>query len=113
MESQSFALHTGMVISAEGIAINEVEGSYLMASPGGGSSKIYGPDGKAITTDVPETEERLIYANLDLNRCVVANGLIDCIGQYSRPDILSLTVNTGARPHIRYTDGSSDNENQH
>jgi nitrilase len=100
MESQTFVLHTGTVISARGVEVNEVEDSGVMSVPGGGSSIVYGPDGTA--GDLPATEEGLIYCDLKMDDCIVTKGMIDSIGHYSRPDILSLTVNTETMEHVRY-----------
>ncbi len=44
----------------------------------------------------------MIYADLDMDRGVYAKSFIDCVGQYSRPDILSLTVDASRREHVRY-----------
>jgi hypothetical protein len=100
MEAQTFVPHTGTVISARGVEVNEVEGSGVMSVPGGGSSIVYGPDGTALTDDLPATEEGLIYCDLKMDDCIVAKGMIDSIGNYSRPDILSLTVNTETMEQI-------------
>jgi nitrilase len=102
MESQTFALHTGTVISARGVELNEAEASGVMSVPGGGSSIVYGPDGTALTEDLPATEEGLIYCDLKMDDCIIAKGMIDSIGHYSRPDILSLTVNTETMEHVHY-----------
>ena len=60
MEPQTFALHTGTVISARGVKINEVEGVGVMSVPGGGSSIVYAPDGTTLIEDLPAAEEGLI-----------------------------------------------------
>jgi nitrilase len=102
MESQTFALHTGTVISARGVGVNEVEGSGVMPVPREGSSIVYGPNGTALTEDSPATEEGLIYCDLKMNDCIIAKGMVDSTGHYSRLDILSLTVNTEIMEHVRY-----------
>lgn len=73
-----------------------------MSVPGGGSSIVYGPDGMALTEDLPVTEEGLIYCNLNMDTRIVFKGLIDCVGQYSRPDMLSLSVDAQSKAHVRY-----------
>jgi hypothetical protein len=37
-----------------------------------------------------------------MDNCIIAKGMIDSIGHYSRLDILSLTVNTEIMEHVRY-----------
>jgi len=37
-----------------------------------------------------------------MDNCITAKGMIDSIGHYSRPDILSLTVNTETMEHVCY-----------
>lgn len=61
----------------------------------------YGPDGRALTQDLPEIEA-LIYCKLNMDRCVFTKPFIDCVGQSSRPDILSLAVDVSAKEHVNY-----------
>ncbi|OJJ56745.1 hypothetical protein ASPSYDRAFT_1182467 [Aspergillus sydowii CBS 593.65] len=110
MESQAFGLHTSTVISTAGVEVNEAQGARLMSTPGGGASIVYGPDGKALTEDLPETEEGMVYCDLNMDTCVVAKSFIDCIGQYSRPDILSLSVDQRPRRHVHYAIDASELE---
>ena len=46
-------------------------------------------------------KEGVIYCDLKMDMCIVAKGLIDCVGQYSRPDVMSLTVDNGKKEHAR------------
>ena len=61
-----------------------------MNTPGGGSSAIYGPDGRQISEDVDETQEGIIYADLDVGEIRRAKSFLDIVGHYSRPDLLWL-----------------------
>ncbi|GKT46598.1 arylacetonitrilase [Colletotrichum spaethianum] len=63
-----------------------------MCTPGGGSSAIFGPDGRRITEPVNETTETIIYADLDMDAIHRAKMFADCTGHYSRPDLLRLSV---------------------
>lgn len=93
MESQTFVLHTTAVLSQK--SIDEMQlGPGLFGQPGGGSSAVYGPDGRQISEDIPQTEEGIIYADLDMNLILVAKSFADATGHYSRADMLSLTVDT-------------------
>ena len=67
--------------------------------PGGGSSAIFGPDGRQLSVDIPETEEGIVYANLDLDEILKAKGFLDICGHYSRPDLLWLGVDAREKRH--------------
>lgn len=57
---------------------------------------IYGPDGKPLAEALPSGEEGILKANIDLSDIDYAKGMIDTVGHYSRPDLLSLHVNPKA-----------------
>lgn len=54
-------------------------------------SMILGPDGTAIS-EVLRDEEGIVYADIDLARCVVAKQFQDVVGYYNRFDIFNLQV---------------------
>lgn len=100
MESNSFVLHTTAVLSEAGITKMSTElGS--MNVPGGGSSAIFGPDGRKLSTDIPSTEEGILYATLNLEDIIHSKHFVDVCGHYSRPDLLWLGVDDGAKLHVR------------
>jgi nitrilase len=61
--------------------------------PGGGFSMIFGPDGRPLAKALPAGEEGIISAVVDLQDIDSAKAMIDTVGHYSRPDLLSLLVN--------------------
>ena len=65
-------------------------GGLLMSSPGGGSSAIFGPDGRRLSDPVDSTTETIIYADLDLDEIVRIKMFADSVGHYSRPDLMCL-----------------------
>ena len=73
----------------------------LMNMPGGGSSAVYGPDGRQLSEDIDSTEEGIIYADLDLDAILDAKSFLDVVGHYSRPDLFWLCVFTSGRLHTR------------
>jgi aliphatic nitrilase len=60
---------------------------------GGGFAMIYGPDGRPLCEPIPETEEGLLYADVDLGSISLAKAAYDPAGHYSRPDVLRLLFN--------------------
>lgn len=73
----------------------------VMGFPGGGSSAIFGPDGRKLSKDIPETQEGILYADLDFDEVLRSKGFIDICGHYSRPDMLWLGVDDQEKLHRR------------
>jgi len=104
IESGTFVLHCTALISQKGIdALQTIPGA-PMSAPGGGSSAVFGPDGRRLTEPVDETKETIIYADLDMDDLIKARMFTDCIGHYSRPDLLWLGVSKGVKSHVRGED---------
>ncbi|KAF9772313.1 hypothetical protein IL306_009977 [Fusarium sp. DS 682] len=101
IESQAFVLHATSVISEQGIELMDTEGGAVMSTPGGGSSAIFGPDGRILTEDMPQSEEGILYATLDLDEILRCKSFVDVCGHYSRPDILWLGVDREVKKHIQ------------
>jgi nitrilase len=59
---------------------------------GGGFTGIYAPDGQLISTPLPEGQEGLVYADLDLGTISLAKAAADPAGHYSRPDVTRLLL---------------------
>lgn len=57
-----------------------------------GGSAIVGPDGEVLAGPV-WNEEKILYADLDLQRIVEERRVFDVTGHYSRPDVLRLRFN--------------------
>lgn len=92
MESGTFVLHCTQVITEKGIKAMNTGGQAIMSTPGGGFTTIYGPDGRVITEALPEDEEGIIYAELDMDELVRTKMFVDSTGHFSRPDVLWLGV---------------------
>jgi aliphatic nitrilase len=58
-------------------------------------SGIFGPDGQPVG-DLLVDEEGIVYADVDLEQCLVPKLFHDITGHYNRFDVLSLTVNDRA-----------------
>ena len=62
--------------------------------PGGGFARIYGPDGARLGNTLPETEEGLVLADIDLGVISLAKSAADPAGHYARPDVTRLLLNS-------------------
>jgi nitrilase len=89
------------VLSHKGIELMDTSKGPIMSRPGGGSSAIFGPDGRQLSEDIPETEEGIIYANVNLDSILGAKSFLDIVGHYSRPDLLWLGVDKREKLHCR------------
>jgi nitrilase len=110
LEGGCFVLASTQVISDEGIALfTRTDAQRQMISAGGGFSRIYGPDGKQISTDLPEDQEGLVYADIDLAAIALAKNAFDPAGHYSRSDVTRLLLDSRPRSVVvtAGSDGSS------
>jgi nitrilase len=55
-------------------------------------SGIYGPDGRLVGAPIID-DEGIVYADIDLNRCIEPKQYHDILGHYNRFDIFNLEVN--------------------
>ncbi|KAF6219389.1 hypothetical protein HO133_005215 [Letharia lupina] len=61
---------------------------------------IYGPDGAPLVEPLAPDQEGILYADIDLSTIDFAKQMIDVVGRYSRPDLLSLQMNTELAKHV-------------
>lgn len=100
MESQAFVLHSTAVYSSKAVELFRTEETLIFNRAGGGSSAIFAPDGRKISEDLPETEEGIIYADLNMDLIIQCRSFLDCVGHYSRPDLLWLGVDAREKKHL-------------
>ncbi|TDZ61432.1 Arylacetonitrilase [Colletotrichum trifolii] len=92
IEANAFVLHCTAVVSGKGVEMHGTAGGAIMNAPGGGSSAIFGPDGRRLTEPVDDTTETILYADLDMDAIHRTKMFADCTGHYSRPDLMRLVV---------------------
>ncbi len=63
-----------------------------------------GPNGAVIGEPLID-EEGIVYADIDLLKCIQPKQMHDILGHYNRFDIFDLRVNTAPRKNITFTDG--------
>lgn len=108
LEGGVFVLHATAVISEKGIQKMGTTGGMIFEQNGGGCSAVFGPDGRRLTEELPETEEGLVFADLDLDAILMARSLVDACGHYSRPDMLWLGVDDREKLHKRSQDDDTE-----
>ncbi|KAK8217585.1 hypothetical protein M8818_001343 [Zalaria obscura] len=103
MEGQCFVLCATQIIKEENFARAGVQGKGIFKGDSGGFAMIFGPDGTPLVEPLGEGEEGILQADIDLKTIDFAKNMCDPVGQYSRPDLLSLNVNMTAAKQVHYT----------
>ncbi|MCF2527314.1 carbon-nitrogen hydrolase family protein [Yinghuangia soli] len=65
-------------------------------------SGIFGPDGRPVTDPLVD-DDGIVYAEIDLNRCIQPKQMHDILGHYNRFDIFDLRVDTTPRSPVTFT----------
>jgi nitrilase len=99
-------LHATATFSQKAVDLFRNANAALFNAGGGGSSAIFGPDGRKLSEDLPEEEEGILYASIDLDEILKVKGFLDACGHYSRPDLLWLGVNSNPQ-ELKRTASSS------
>lgn len=68
---------------------------------------IIGPNGAVMGNPLID-EEGIVYAEIDLNRCIQPKQMHDILGHYNRFDIFDLRVNRRAQTNIQFVDSNED-----
>ncbi|HXV98046.1 MAG TPA: carbon-nitrogen hydrolase family protein [Anaerolineae bacterium] len=102
-EGQCFVLAPCATVSKEMIEmlIDDPKKEPLLLE-GGGFTMIYGPDGRPLAKPLPENEEGLLYADIDLGMISIAKAAADPAGHYSRPDVTRLLFNPAPANRVEY-----------
>ena len=112
IESATFVLHCTSVMTQSGIDAMDTSSSPLFAKPGGGYSAIFGPDGRRFSEPIPADQEGIVYADLPMDLLITMRSFVDCVGHYSRPDLLWLGVDKREKKHVRSEEGRVDVEKE-
>ena len=68
---------------------------------------IIGPNGAVIGEPLID-DEGIVYADIDLSKCIQPKQMHDILGHYNRFDIFDLRVNTAPRKNITFIDNEQD-----
>ncbi|MFF2653677.1 carbon-nitrogen hydrolase family protein [Streptomyces sp. NPDC058045] len=91
-EGKLFSVVSCSTISEEMIetlAADDPETAEAMRRPRSALSGIFGPDGRPVTEPLVD-EEGIVYAEIDLGRCIQPKQMHDIIGHYNRFDVFRL-----------------------
>lgn len=83
------------------------EAGQLLTRSHSAFSGIIGPNGATVGTPLID-EEGIVYADIDLSKCIQPKQMHDILGHYNRFDIFDLRVNTAPTRKITFID-SNDN----
>lgn len=105
LEGAVYVLCTNQPLSPEGSKLNSegqasADMGSFMLSGGGGRAAVFGPDGRQLTEPTKPTFDGLIYCDIDLDKIDYAKTLTDCVGHYSRPDLLRLVVDDQPKNYV-------------
>jgi aliphatic nitrilase len=110
LEGQCYVLAPTAVVNQEMYdMIVENDSHAELLALGGGFAQIFGPDGRPLCEPLPETEEGILFAEIDLGAIAIAKSFADPVGHYSRPDVTRLLLNRSIqRPVEEYSERTDD-----
>ena len=100
LESGAFVLQTTGLMTEKAAESMNLGGTPIYTKPGGGCAAVFGPDGRVMTDEQPDAEEKIIYVNLEMDAILTARAFVDSCGHYSRPDMLWLGVDKRQPCHV-------------
>ncbi|GJI86871.1 MULTISPECIES: carbon-nitrogen hydrolase family protein [Duganella] len=103
VEGSCFVLAPCSVVSAEIIdLLCDTPDKHSLLHVGGAHTVIYGPDGSSLCEKLPEDQEGLLIADIDLSAITLAKSVADPAGHYSRPDVTRLLINKRKSNPVEY-----------
>ena len=79
----------------------------LLSRSSSAFSGVIGPDGRQVGDSLID-EEGIVYAEVDLNRCIQPKQMHDIIGHYNRFDIFNLQVNRRPQQPVQWHDDDAE-----
>ncbi|MDJ0345854.1 carbon-nitrogen hydrolase family protein [Streptomyces sp. H10-C2] len=84
------------------IAGDDQEVRRMLARPRSALSGIFGPDGRPVTKPLID-DDGIVYAEIDLAKCIQPKQMHDIVGHYNRFDIFQLHVDNRPRPPVTFS----------
>ncbi|MBN9063617.1 MAG: carbon-nitrogen hydrolase family protein [Rhizobiales bacterium] len=107
-EGKVFTIVSCSTISAEiieALSASHPPSRELLSRRNSAFSGILGPDGRLIGEPLIDVEG-IVYADIDLSRCIQPRQMHDIVGHYNRFDIFDLRVNRRPLQSARFDDGA-------
>jgi nitrilase len=76
----------------------------MLARKSSAFSGVIGPDGRVLGSPLIDVEG-IVYADIDLGRCIQPKQMHDIIGHYNRFDIFDLSINQTPHRAVRFIEG--------
>lgn len=95
---------TGLVTKLHQDMLCETEVHRDLLPVGGGAAMIYGPDGRPLCDPIPQDQEGILYADIDLGLIAIAKAAADPVGHYARNDVFRLLFDPTRRAPVAGAD---------
>jgi aliphatic nitrilase len=114
-EGKVFSVVSCSTISPEivdTVAGDDEEVRRMLARPRSALSGIFGPDGRPVTEPLVD-DEGIVYAEIDLAKCIQPKQMHDIVGHYNRFDVFQLHVDNTPRTPVTFTADSARQPTAH
>ena len=104
-EGQSFVIAATNLVDAHALKVlGQGPDSPPFLQLGGGSAMIFGPDGRELAVFLPDTEEGLVIAEIDLGQITLAKSVADPAGHYAKPESTRMILDKRVRRPVEILD---------